>query len=291
MRMRIACGLLLVAPAVCGCSGNSSALISAECKAWQMFVIDTGLIDKLPTTCIGDPCACYSRGAMGSTSQVKCGANGQHITTISFQSTYGPTGVIPAALEQLPELVELTLQPTEGTGGYNGTIPAFLGKLTKLKTLQLGYNQLRGLIPHDLPFSTYSQYKCNLGQQRGATGPQHYDEPIPAGAVKYCGVAAPAPTPVMYSCNAATGQCAQDPMGSQSAESCIAGCHCVTPHNCGQLNNTIACNKPVIRCNVCDACCQTYISIQASCDGCFAAPAGPFGCGNQTSGHSMTFGE
>ena len=55
-------------------------------------------------------------------------------------------------------------------------------------------------------------------------------------------------------CNAAIGQCVRDPKGSQSAEACIAGCYCVTPHNCGQLNNTTACNKPITGCNVCDAC-------------------------------------
>jgi hypothetical protein len=84
----------------------------------------------------------------------------------------------------------------------------------------------------------------------------------------------------LYSCNSATGQCALDPKGSQSADDCIAGCKCATPHNCGTHNNTIACNQPITGCNVCDMCCKPWLTVQASCDGCFEAPV-PNGCGGK----------
>jgi hypothetical protein len=85
----------------------------------------------------------------------------------------------------------------------------------------------------------------------------------------------------MFSCNAASGQCVQDPAGSQSSGECIAACKCVIPHNCGMHNNTISCNAPITGCNVCDVCCKPYLTVQASCDGCFAAQV-PNGCGNRT---------
>jgi hypothetical protein len=82
----------------------------------------------------------------------------------------------------------------------------------------------------------------------------------------------------MYSCNTTAGQCAPDPEGSLSPGECIATCKCVVPHNCGQLNGTTLCNTPIIGCNVCDQCCKPFLTAQASCDGCFAAPV-PNGCG------------
>ena len=88
----------------------------------------------------------------------------------------------------------------------------------------------------------------------------------------------PPPTPVMFSCNATTGQCAADPHGSQAPGDCIATCTCTAPNNCGQLNGTAACGTVLAGCNVCDRCCQPWIDDQTSCDGCFAAPA-PSGCG------------
>jgi hypothetical protein len=87
----------------------------------------------------------------------------------------------------------------------------------------------------------------------------------------------------MYSCNATIGQCVLDPEGSLSPGECIAGCKCVVPHNCGQLNNTAACGTIITGCNVCDMCCKPYITEQASCDGCFAAPA-PSGCAGKGGG-------
>ena len=87
----------------------------------------------------------------------------------------------------------------------------------------------------------------------------------------------PAPTPVMYSCNASTGYCAADPRGSLSPGECITNCKCITQHNCGQLNGTVACGADITKCNVCDTCCKPWLTVQASCDGCFAAPV-PNGC-------------
>jgi hypothetical protein len=54
--------------------------------------------------------------------------------------------------------------------------------------------------------------------------------------------------------------------------------HRGAPHNCGQRNNSVACGAAIKGCNVCDACCKPWITVQASCDGCFDAPA-PNGCG------------
>ena len=91
----------------------------------------------------------------------------------------------------------------------------------------------------------------------------------------------PAPTPIRYSCNSTIGQCKLDPLGTESANSCIETCKCIVPNNCGQLNHTTACNMPINGCSVCDTCCKSFLTNQASCDGCFSAAA-PNGCGNQT---------
>jgi hypothetical protein len=82
----------------------------------------------------------------------------------------------------------------------------------------------------------------------------------------------------MYSCNATTGQCAEDPSGSLPPGPCIAACKCIMPHNCGQLNGTMACGKPVGGCNVCGTCCQPFLTKQSSCDACFSDPSG---CGGK----------
>ena len=84
----------------------------------------------------------------------------------------------------------------------------------------------------------------------------------------------------MYSCNATAG-CVVDPKGSLSPGECITSCKCVVPHNCGQLNSTVACGTATAGCNVCDMCCKPWITVQASCDGCFAAPV-PNGCGGKS---------
>jgi hypothetical protein len=102
--------------------------------------------------------------------------------------------------------------------------------------------------------------------------------PTPVPTPNPTPVPTPAPTPIMYSCNTTAGQCVVDPEGSLSLGKCNATCECVVPHNCGQLNNTAACGAVITGCNVCDMCCKPYITVQASCDGCFAAPV-PNGCG------------
>jgi hypothetical protein len=84
----------------------------------------------------------------------------------------------------------------------------------------------------------------------------------------------------MYSCNATVGQCVLDPKGSLSPGDCIASCKCATPYNCGQLNGTVACGKVITTCSVCGVCCKPWITVQASCDGCFAV-AVPNGCGGK----------
>jgi hypothetical protein len=91
----------------------------------------------------------------------------------------------------------------------------------------------------------------------------------------------------MYSCNTTAGQCAPDPEGSLSPGECIATCKCVVPHNCGQLNGTTLCNTTISGCNVCDQCCKPWITVQASCDGCFAAPV-PNGCGGVTTANDIS---
>ena len=48
--------------------------------------------------------------------------------------------------------------------------------------------------------------------------------PIPPGFVNMTLPPTPAPTPVMYKCNPASGQCAADPSGTQAPGECIATC-------------------------------------------------------------------
>ena len=84
----------------------------------------------------------------------------------------------------------------------------------------------------------------------------------------------------MYSCDTSSGNCKVDPQGTQTAQACIASCTCVTPHNCGQISGTVACESVLQKCNVCDACCRSYLTTQASCDGCFNTKP-PYGCGGK----------
>ena len=83
---------------------------------------------------------------------------------------------------------------------------------------------------------------------------------------QYPTVCAPTPAP-MFSCNATVGRCVADSHGSQKPADCIDTCKCVTPHNCGQRNNTVACGVVVPGCNVCGMCCKPWIFQQDSCDG------------------------
>jgi hypothetical protein len=144
--------------------------------------------------------------------------------------------------------------------------------------------------PVPTPAPTPVMYSCNTTTGRCSMDPNGAQSP--GGCIATCElptpaptpvptpVPTPAPTPVMYSCNTATGQCAPDPLGSQSPGGCIASCKCVTPHNCGQLNGTAACGEVITTCDVCGVCCNPWITVQASCDGCFAA-AVPNGCGGK----------
>jgi hypothetical protein len=89
------------------------------------------------------------------------------------------------------------------------------------------------------------------------------------------------PLPIIcYQC--ISGKCTASPTGSPLDDCINTGCKCVSPHNCGQHNSTIdICNKPITGCNVCDMCCKPWITVQASCDGCFDAPV-PNGCGGKS---------
>jgi hypothetical protein len=47
------------------------------------------------------------------------------------------------------------------------------------------------------------------------------------------------------------------------------------PHNCGQLNGTVACNAVITGCNVCGTCCIWQQNVtQDVCDACFNDPSG-----------------
>ena len=270
------------------CTGKSADLPAAECAAWLSFY--DGFTGWATDCNRSNPCGWTSPG-MGAPIQCQGGGDTVHIAAISMNDmSFNRGGTISSSIG---ELSELTWFRALGVG-IIGTIPAEMIKLKKLTTLNLMDNSLHGVVP-PLPFSQYSG--CDLAEQTGAG----FDCPLPPGA-STCNQPGPpwplncTPTPpptlmptpvpsplVMYSCNAATGQCAKDPRGTQSPGECINTCKCVTPHNCGQLNGTVGCKKDITGCNVCDACCKPWITVQASCDGCFAAPAGPYGCGNRTS--------
>jgi hypothetical protein len=85
----------------------------------------------------------------------------------------------------------------------------------------------------------------------------------------------------MFSCNATIGKCVEDPSGTQTAQSCIGSCECVVPHNCGQLNGTMQCGVVLAGCNVCDACCQPWLTKKSECDGCFNTNVTRDGCGGK----------
>jgi hypothetical protein len=82
------------------------------------------------------------------------------------------------------------------------------------------------------------------------------------------------PQSVCFSCNTVTGQCSPDPDSTTGPGDCSDTCKCVAPNNCGQLNGTSACGAPVTGCNVCDKCCQPFITTQDECDLCVNAPDG-----------------
>ena len=162
---------------------------------------------------------------------------------------------IPSELSKLVKLTSLSLvPPLPPSHGWTGTLPSSMSQLTALQTIEV-WGNLSGLLPA-LPFDTMSS--CNFNDFDQPRGSVVFTCPLPPGAEK-CNsgglTCTPAPTPppsplVMYSCNAATGQCAEDPKGTQSPGECISTCKCVTPHNCGQLNGTVACNKVITGCNL-----------------------------------------
>jgi hypothetical protein len=93
--------------------------------------------------------------------------------------------------------------------------------------------------------------------------------------------------PVCFSCNTLTAQCSPDPDSSLLPGDCAARCKCIVPHNCGQLNNTEACNKPVTSCNVCPRCCQVFVATQVECNDCFYASDG---CNGSATAAASGFG-
>jgi hypothetical protein len=222
-----------------------------------------------------NPCECWGGGQVAP---IYCDG---HIKDIKLNYFYPLTGSIASSIGDLSELSGFNAAEM----GISGTIPAEMIKLKKLTSLNLISNSLEGVVPA-LPFSQYTD-GCTLAVQSGKgfdcplpPGASTCNTPGPPGPLNCTPTPAPTPGPVMYSCNAATGNCAEDPHGTQSPGECIATCKCVTPHNCGQHNNTIACNNPVTGCNVCAVCCKPWLTVQASCDGCFEAPV-PNGCGGK----------
>ena len=118
--------------------------------------------------------------------------------------------------------------------------------------------------------------------------------PWPAGVTEKCTKGSGSPgSPITdsdchptYRCDStsgtlAHGTCVPDPLGTQTLDECYSSCKCVVPHNCGQLNGTVACGALLPGPNVCPACINAAFT-QDQCDQCFAYPA-PNGCGNKTS--------
>jgi hypothetical protein len=111
-------------------------------------------------------------------------------------------------------------------------------------------------------------FSCNSATGRCAADPQ--GTLAPGECIATCKIVPPTPppTPVMYSCNSATGRCAADPQGTQAPGECIATCKIVPPtpapapppssHEC----------DPAKTCNVCAACCHSFIPDGATCDAC-----------------------
>ena len=112
----------------------------------------------------------------------------------------------------------------------------------------------------------------------GGTGTVTFDA---CGVSKAMSDCCTLPPPTCWSCDSSTGKCAPNRAGSQAPGDCYSKCKCITPHNCGQLNGTVACRQYLAGCNVCDACCFTNFNIsQGGCDSCFNTAA-PIGCGGK----------
>jgi hypothetical protein len=269
----------------------SSGIPLAECDAYIEFFDATGGMrwNRCNDSRL-DPCSCPNGGAGCGYGNNDNGDRVNHITQLML-SENNLEGSIPESFSKLTVLRTLYLD----NNGLWGSIPASLAELTALTSLTLYMNNLTGRIPA-LPFNQYTQYCCLGGDIPQVSDSNHFACPLPAdighcsckggagcdyGCNVTCTAPTPAPTPTMFSCDQTTGRCVPDPHGTQAPGDCISTCQCVTSHNCGQLNGTASCGAVLAGCNVCDMCCKPWITVQASCDGCFAAPV-PNGCGGKS---------
>ena len=89
----------------------------------------------------------------------------------------------------------------------------------------------------------------------------------------------------MYACNTTVARCVVQQDGTLTQDECAGSCQCATPNNCGQLNGTTwTCQGKTHKiggCNVCDACCQPWLTEKKECDGCFNTNVTHDGCGGK----------
>ena len=215
--------------AMYNCTGSSS-LSTEQCHAWQAIYdeLHPGGHPGQWNNCENrtDPCAC---GSVEKGQSIMC--NGDHITQInlaqnSMQGNISDaigeltglvyldmgnnvlSGPIPESICQLSNLEALLLGGNDRgvkTHGLHGTIPACLGQLTELKTLQLFHNRLTGSIPPELanltnldcfylynnllsgrvpPLPAFTKKYCGIGDSKGKDDGNYYCTPLPAGAAQ-----------------------------------------------------------------------------------------------------------
>jgi hypothetical protein len=134
---------------------------------------------------------------------------------------------LESSIGSLSQLAYLDLHGTN----LHGTIPTSTKDLGNLAFIDLSNNNCSGVIPA-LPFSQYSN--CSLQASSGPTNsfwcplPSNSDQ-CKNGPPSCTAPPTPPPTPVMYSCDSATGRCAAGPNGTQAPGECIATCKVVPP--------------------------------------------------------------
>jgi hypothetical protein len=215
------------------CTGSSS-LSTAACHAWQAIYDGLHPPGSDPwNTCDSpgsgnrtDPCSCGNNGKIAG--RIYCAGdqitaillpqNGMKgtiseslgkltdLTSVEFNNQAGLEGSIPESICQLSNLKVLSMGGNDmgdKKHGLHGTLPACIGNLGALQTVELFHNRLTGSIPQSFskltdlsvfylynnlltgkvpPMEVFHRKYCGIGDAKGVDDGNYYCKPLPPNA-------------------------------------------------------------------------------------------------------------